>query len=133
MRSYSLTIFFLILIGHFSCSPPKSDLGIVENYLPDIYYLKDGIMIISIYREGVGCWEYFKEDSRLMEVAFTTAHRNPDACNNSKVVEVSCDLDTYKQLLAMVLTAQSASMQVDAYVRGCDADGQAKVTALKIR
>ncbi len=71
--------------------------------------------------------------NRGLEVAFTTAHRNPDACNNAKVVEVSCDLETYKQLLAMVLTAQSASMQIDAYVRGCDADGQAKVTALKIR
>ncbi|MCW5520342.1 class I SAM-dependent methyltransferase [Aureitalea sp. L0-47] len=30
-----------------------------------------GIMIISIYREGTGCWEYFKDNSRLKELAFT--------------------------------------------------------------
>ena len=71
--------------------------------------------------------------NRGLEVAFTTTHRNPDACSNARIVEVSCGLNTYKQLLAMILTAQSGSMQVDAYVSGCDAQGQAKVTALKIR
>lgn len=33
---------------------------------------KDGIMIISIYREGTGCWEYFKEHPKLLELAFNT-------------------------------------------------------------
>lgn len=33
---------------------------------------KDGIIITSIYREGHGCWEYFKEDKRLKELDFTT-------------------------------------------------------------
>lgn len=31
-----------------------------------------GIMVSSIFREGVGCWEYFKEHPRLKEFAFTT-------------------------------------------------------------
>lgn len=31
-----------------------------------------GIIITSIYREGHGCWEYFKEDERLKELNFTT-------------------------------------------------------------
>jgi 2-polyprenyl-3-methyl-5-hydroxy-6-metoxy-1,4-benzoquinol methylase len=31
-----------------------------------------GIIITSIYREGHGCWEYFKEDKRLKELDFTT-------------------------------------------------------------
>lgn len=30
-----------------------------------------GILIISIFREGVGCWKYFKEDRRLHELNFT--------------------------------------------------------------
>ena len=33
---------------------------------------KDGILIISIYREGTGCWEYFKENPKLEELDFTT-------------------------------------------------------------
>ncbi|MFT4849607.1 MAG: 2-polyprenyl-3-methyl-5-hydroxy-6-metoxy-1,4-benzoquinol methylase [Sediminicola sp.] len=33
---------------------------------------KDGIIITSIYREGLGCWEYFKENSKLKELNFTT-------------------------------------------------------------
>tara|TARA_R100000365_G_C2663508_1_gene15550 strand:+ start:91 stop:264 length:174 start_codon:yes stop_codon:yes gene_type:complete len=33
---------------------------------------EDGIIITSIYREGHGCWEYFKEDKRLKELDFTT-------------------------------------------------------------
>jgi len=32
----------------------------------------DGILIASIFREGVGCWEYFKENPRLKEIAFDT-------------------------------------------------------------
>ena len=73
------------------------------------------------------------ETNRGLEVTFTSAHANPDVCTNAKVVEVDCDLNTYKQLLAMVLTAQSANMEANAYVSGCDLDGQAKMTSLRIR
>jgi trans-aconitate methyltransferase len=31
-----------------------------------------GIIISSIYREGTGCWEYFKENPKLKELEFTT-------------------------------------------------------------
>jgi SAM-dependent methyltransferase len=31
-----------------------------------------GIIITSIYREGTGCWEYFKENQKLKELEFTT-------------------------------------------------------------
>lgn len=31
-----------------------------------------GLLIISIYREGTGCWEYFKENTGLKEVSFET-------------------------------------------------------------
>ena len=33
-----------------------------------------GILISSIFREGIGCWEYFKEHPKLKELAFTTVH-----------------------------------------------------------
>lgn len=33
---------------------------------------EDGVIITSIYREGIGCWEYFKENSKLKELDFTT-------------------------------------------------------------
>lgn len=32
----------------------------------------EGILIISIYREGIGCWEYFQENTKLKELAFTS-------------------------------------------------------------
>ncbi|WP_245917654.1 class I SAM-dependent methyltransferase [Aureitalea marina] len=32
----------------------------------------DGLLIVSIFREGVGCWEYFKEEPRLAELDFVT-------------------------------------------------------------
>ena len=73
------------------------------------------------------------ETNRGLEVTFTSAHANPDFCSNAKVVEVDCGLTTYKQILAMVLTAQSAKMEANAYVSGCDSDGQAKMTSLRIR
>ncbi len=70
---------------------------------------------------------------RGLEVTFTEAHPNPDVCTNDRVVEVDCGLTTYPQLLAMVLTAQTAGMEANAYVNGCDANGQAKMTSLRIR
>lgn len=39
---------------------------------------KDGIIITSIYREGHGCWEYFKGDKRLKELDFTTVNTNEE-------------------------------------------------------
>jgi len=33
---------------------------------------KNGILIVSIFREGTGCWEYFKENQKLKELDFTT-------------------------------------------------------------
>jgi len=32
----------------------------------------NGILVSSIFREGIGCWEYFKENPCLKELAFTT-------------------------------------------------------------
>lgn len=32
----------------------------------------NGIMITSIFREGTNCWEYFRENEKLKEFAFTT-------------------------------------------------------------
>lgn len=39
---------------------------------------QDGIIITSIYREGHGCWKYFKEDKRLIELDFTTVKTDED-------------------------------------------------------
>ena len=38
----------------------------------------DGILIISIYREGTGCWEYFKDNTGLKEVSFETVKTNEE-------------------------------------------------------
>jgi len=39
---------------------------------------QDGIIITSIYREGAGCWEYFKENPKLKELEFTTVNTDED-------------------------------------------------------
>jgi hypothetical protein len=68
-----------------------------------------------------------------LEISFTTVHANPDVCSNARTIEVSCSLPTYKVLLAMALTAQSAGMEVNGFVHECDAQGQAKLRSLQIR
>ena len=50
---------------------PETEKSNVLNLMTD-HLTSDGIFITSIYREGVGCWEYFKEDPHLREEAFTT-------------------------------------------------------------
>tara|TARA_R100000935_G_scaffold21876_3_gene40422 strand:- start:11 stop:592 length:582 start_codon:yes stop_codon:yes gene_type:complete len=32
----------------------------------------EGVLIVSIFREGPGCWEYFKENPKLKELDFET-------------------------------------------------------------
>lgn len=68
-----------------------------------------------------------------LEITFTAPHANPDVCLNSITVEVSCDLPTYKAVLAMALTAQSATLQVNGYVSKCDADNQAILQSIRIQ
>ena len=38
----------------------------------------NGLMIVSIFREGIGCWEYFKEDERLTELDFITVNTDKE-------------------------------------------------------
>jgi SAM-dependent methyltransferase len=52
---------------------PESEKTAVLDLMLD-HLTNDGILIISIFREGTGCWEYFKENSRLKEFAFTTVY-----------------------------------------------------------
>ena len=60
-----------------------------------------------------------------LEITLTASHRNPDVCANSQTIEVDCLLPTYKQVLAMALTAQSAALEINGYVSECDGEGQA--------
>lgn len=42
-------------------------------------HLNDGgILAISIYREGLGCWEYFNDDSQLEQLNFETITTDED-------------------------------------------------------
>lgn len=50
---------------------PDSEKGRVLDLMID-HLNNNGLMICSIYREGLGCWEYFKEHLKLKEEAFTT-------------------------------------------------------------
>ena len=50
---------------------PESEKGRVMDLMLDSLN-ENGIIITSIFREGIGCWEYFKENPKLQEVDFTT-------------------------------------------------------------
>ena len=50
---------------------PESEKTPVLDLMLD-HLTNDGILITSIFREGTGCWEYFKENPRLKEIAFET-------------------------------------------------------------
>lgn len=38
----------------------------------------EGLLVVSIFREGIGCWEYFKEDPRLIELDFVTINSDKE-------------------------------------------------------
>jgi len=39
---------------------------------------KNGVLIVSIYREGTGCWEYFKAHPKLRELDFVTVRTDEE-------------------------------------------------------
>ena len=56
---------------------PESEKSKVLNLMLD-HLTPNGVMISSIFREGTGCWEYFKENPKLKELAFTTVQTNKE-------------------------------------------------------
>jgi len=50
---------------------PETERTRVLNLMLD-HLTPNGIIITSIFREGTNCWEYFKENPKLKERAFTT-------------------------------------------------------------
>ena len=50
---------------------PQAERTRVLNLMMD-HLTPEGIIITSIFREGTNCWEFFKENTKLKELAFTT-------------------------------------------------------------
>ncbi len=71
-------------------------------------------------------------DNRGLEIQLSTPHRNPDRCGNARVLEVRCGTRPYRAAVALSLTALSGDKFVEAFVNGCDNEGQAIVRALKV-
>ena len=80
-------------------------------------------------------WVYQRQctDSRGFEVQLSAAHANPDACANDRILELDCAELWYLPSVAVFLTAFSLGAEVEAFVNGCDADGQALVKAVEMR
>ncbi len=38
----------------------------------------NGVLVVSIYREGIGCWEYFRENPKLEELEFETVRTDEE-------------------------------------------------------
>jgi len=73
------------------------------------------------------------ELGRGLEITLTAPHLNPDYCSDNRIVEVACDMSTYKTIVAMALTAQAADMEINGYVNTCDYQGQANLKSILIR
>jgi len=74
-------------------------------------------------------------ESRGFEVALKNAHNNPDGCPNATVLNVSClSLPrVYESAVQVFLAAYSTGGQVNAFVNGCDSEGQALVKAIRAK
>lgn len=68
-----------------------------------------------------------------VEITLATAHNNPDSCSNSTVLQMSCNTETYKANLAIILTAFASGQTLEAWVSGCDSEGQAIIKAIKVK
>ena len=66
-------------------------------------------------------------------ITLSSAHANPDSCQDNLRLEVPCDIPGFDQIVSISLTAMAADKEVQAYVSGCDAENQAKVVALTIK
>ena len=66
------------------------------------------------------------------EITLSEPHSNPDSCSSLRTIEISCDHPAISQLSSIALTAMVSQLKVDAWVNGCDAEGQAKANTLRI-
>lgn len=67
------------------------------------------------------------------QIVLASEHANPDQCSSSIVLEVSCDAPAYETFVSIALAALVANKKVQAFVAGCDSEGQAKVIALTLQ
>jgi hypothetical protein len=69
------------------------------------------------------------------EITLATPHNNPNSCSSNIVLQLPCNdgSETYKQNLAIILTAFASGMKMEAWVNGCDSEGQAIIKAIKVQ
>jgi hypothetical protein len=72
-------------------------------------------------------------ENRGFEVNLKAEHDNPNGCSNNRVLEVPCRYRPYRTMVTMFLQAFSNGYEVEAYVQGCDGDGQALVQSVNMR
>ncbi len=95
---------------------------------------------IQAMAEGFTDWNKVKEvyqrectESRGFEVTLETKHANPDECEKISKIDVPCRERSYRTIVAIFLEAFEEGYEVDAFVQGCDEDGDAIVKAVKMR
>ena len=72
------------------------------------------------------------EPNKGVEITLETAHNNPDGCASDQIIELSCDMATYKANLAIILSAFSTGQQVEMWVSGCDSEWQAILKSVSV-
>ena len=81
--------------------------------------------------------------NRGLEVELATAHDNPDACDSQFVLEVPCVKASkkghagqrlkFEEKANIFYLAFDGDYEVQAFVGGCDEEGQAQVSAVQVR
>jgi hypothetical protein len=72
------------------------------------------------------------QPNKGVEITFADAHNNPDGCASNQIIELSCDMTTYKANLAIILSAFSTGQAVEMWVSGCDSEGQAILKSVSV-
>ncbi len=72
------------------------------------------------------------EGDKGFQITLASAHVNPDTCDNDKTIDISCDHAGFNQLVSVALTAFTTKKKINAFVKDCDSEGQARVTAISI-
>jgi hypothetical protein len=66
------------------------------------------------------------------EITFKADHNNPDNCTNKRTVNLSCDHAAYETIVSSSLVAFSSDSKVNIWLAGCDSEGQANVSSMRL-
>lgn len=66
------------------------------------------------------------------EVILWSPHDNPDSCSTPNIINFSCSHKAFAQITSLATSAMIAEKRVWIWLNGCDAQGHAKGSTIKV-